>query len=153
MIAQPTTERLIEVVRQELRDNIAPRMADDGPTTAALQMVDQVLETLARRAAHEIAWMTEEIAELTAIGERAAALLPPGSRTTEAVAALGAADPTSLHLDDVAARYSLASEILACATEEVPAGSELRAAVEAALDTRLLREQDIIGEFQLVGRS
>jgi hypothetical protein len=47
----------------------------------------------------------------------------------------------------------LASEILACAVEELPTESALQAAAQDALDTRLEREMSIIGEFQLVGRS
>ena len=53
----------------------------------------------------------------------------------------------------MAARYSLASEILSCAVEELPIDATLRAAAEAQLDARLAHETVIIGEFQLVGRS
>ena len=63
-----------------------------------------------------------------------------------------AAGPGTLHLDDVEARYSLASEVLSCALEEAEPGSPLATAADAALDARLAREQEIIGAFQLVGR-
>jgi hypothetical protein len=153
MISQPSTERLLEVIRQELRDNIAPKVAADGSAVASLQMVDHVLETLARRASHEIAWMTEEIQALQGLGEQVVAAIGPDCRTAAAVAALQAVDSASLHLDDVAQRYSLASEILSCAIEELPTDSPIRGQAEAALDDRLAREVAIIGEFQLVGRS
>jgi hypothetical protein len=153
MITRPTTDRLIDVVRQELRDNLSPRFADDGAVSTTLQMIDHVLETVARRAAHEIAWMTEEIDNLQALGQQVVAAVGPNSRTGAALTALRAADSASLHLDDVSHRYSLASEILACAVEELPAESPLQTAAQDALDTRLEREMSIIGEFQLVGRS
>jgi hypothetical protein len=153
MISRPSTERLIEVIRQELRDNIGPKVADDATAVASLAMVDHVLETLARRAAHEIAWMTEETQGLQALGTQVVAAIGSDGPTAEALAALEAKDPASLHLDDVAARYSLAGEILSCAIEELPEDSPIRAQAEAALDDRLAREVSIIGEFQLVGRS
>jgi flagellar biosynthesis component FlhA len=153
MMSRPSTQRLIEVIRQELGDNIAPKLADDGSALASLQMVDHVLETLARRAAHEVAWMTEEIQALQALGEHVVAAMGSNCRTAEAVAALQAVDSASLHVDDVAERYSLASEILSCAIEELPEDSPIRGQAEAALDARLAREVSIIGEFQLVGRS
>jgi hypothetical protein len=153
MISRPSTERLLEVIRQELRDNIAPKVADDGSAVASLQMVDHVLETLTRRASHESAWMTEEIQALQALGDQVVAAIGPDGHTAAAVAALQAVDSTALHLDDVAQRYSLASEILSCAIEELPEDSPIRVQAEAALDDRLARETLIIGEFQLVGRS
>jgi hypothetical protein len=153
MITRPTTDRLIDVVRQELRDNLCPRFQDDGAVLTSLQMIDHVLETVARRAGHEIAWMIEEIDQLQALGEEVVGAIGPDSRTGAAVAAVAAVDATSLHLDDVSHRYSLASEILACAVEELPPDSPLHATAQAALDRRLEREMSIIGEFQLVGRS
>jgi hypothetical protein len=153
MISRPTTERLIEVIRQELRDNVTPRVANDGSALASLQMVDHILGTLARRTSHEIAWMTEEIHALQALGEQVVAAIGPECRTAAAVVALQAADSASLHLDHVAQRYSLASEILSCAIEELPVDSPVRTLAEAALDARLAREVSVIGEFQLVGRS
>lgn len=155
MITRPTTDRLIDVVRQELRDNLCPRFQDDGAVLTSLQMIDHVLETVARRTGHEIAWMIEEIDQLQALGEEVVGAIGPDSRTGAAVAAFHAASASdgSLHLDDVSHRYSLASEILACAVEELPPDSPLHATAQAALDRRLEREMAIIGEFQLVGRS
>jgi pheromone shutdown protein TraB len=97
--------------------------------------------------------MIDEIGQLQDLGQQVVAVVGPGSRTGVALAALRAADSASLHLHDVSHRYSLASEILACAVEELPTESSLQAAAQDALDTRLEREMSIIGEFQLVGRS
>ena len=60
---------------------------------------------------------------------------------------------TSLEYDAVAARYSLAGEILSCAFEEVPPDTPMRVAVEAQLDRRLAHEVEIMGEFELVART
>ena len=68
MMTQPSATRLLEVVRKELSDNVLPGIADPH-TTANLQMVLHVLETIGVRVEHEIAWMCEEIgaaAELAA---------------------------------------------------------------------------------------
>jgi hypothetical protein len=152
MIGNPTSDRLLDVVRQELQDNVLPRLAGDPVATASLQMIDHVLETLSRRVAHEIAWMSEETDEIGRIGTLAKQVLASGS-TTSAIDALAREDSTSLHLADVEARYSRASGVLGLLSEEAEIGSPLATAVEAALDARLRREVEVIGPFQLVGRS
>lgn len=152
MIGNPTSDRLLDVVRQELQDNVLPRLADDPVATASLQMIDHVLGTLSRRVAHEIAWMSEEIESISELGARAKETLAPGAATA-AIDALAAAGPASLHLADVEARYSQASGVLGLLADEVEPGTPLGAAVDAALDARLRRELEVIGPFQLVGRS
>ena len=92
MIGRPSTARLLEVIRHELRDSIGPKLGDD-PAAASLHMIDHILDTLARRAAHEVAWMVEETAALTAFGEQAVADLGPGSRTAAALDARRAPVP------------------------------------------------------------
>ena len=151
MITQPSGTRLIDVIKQELADNVAPHVTDPQ-AAASLQMIDHILGTLAVRAQHEIAWMMDEIASLTELAEQVVAADPGATRVAAAHAALGAITGTSLHYDDVAARYSLASEILSCAFEEVATGAPLRMAVEGLLDARLAHEAEIMGEFELVGR-
>jgi hypothetical protein len=152
MIANPTSDRLVDVIRRELRENVAPQVISDPVATATLQMVDHVLETLSRRVAHEIAWMTEEIADIVRLGTMAAGTLPAGPAAA-AIDSLGQDGESSLHLVDVEARYSAASGVLGLLAEEVEPRSELAAAVDAVLDARLQREREIIGPFQLVGRS
>ena len=152
MITQPTSARLIEVVREELRENVLPKVAEDPAAAGSLHMIDQVLETLSRRATNEIAWMVEEIAALDALGERVAAEVPQAAKTAAALNALRALDGSRLDLASVSERYSTASEILSCAVEDVPLDAAPRGDVEAALDGRLAHELAIIGDFQLVGR-
>jgi hypothetical protein len=152
VITQPTSARLIDVVRQELRENVLPKVADDPAAAGSLHMIDQVLETLSRRAANEIAWMVEEIAALEALGARVGTELPDAVKTAAALDALRAIDDSRLDLASVSHRYSTASEILSCAIEEVPTDVALRGEVDAALDARLAHEIEVIGDFQLVGR-
>jgi len=152
VIAQPTSARLIDVVREELSENVLPKVADDPAAAGSLHMIDHVLETLSRRVANEIGWMVEEIAGLDALGARVTAEAPAAVKTAAALDALRAVDASALDLASVSERYSAASEVLSCAVEEVPAGAALRADVEAALDARLAREIEIIGDFQLVDR-
>jgi hypothetical protein len=152
VISQPTSARLIDVVRQELRENVLPKVADDPAAAGSLDMIDQVLESLSRRATNEIAWMVEEIATLDALGARVAAEAPAAVKTAAALDALRAMDSSHLDLASVSERYSTASEILSCAVEDVPLDAALRSDVEAALDARLAHELEIIGDFQLVGR-
>ena len=153
MITQPTAARILEVVQQDLAEQVLPHITDPSGL-ASLHMVQHILGTLARRSEHEIAWMIEETEAMAALGERVCAEASEAGAVQAALDALAAADASSLHLADVAARYSRAGEVLSCALEAVPAdGSELRAAVEAVLDLRLAHEVEIMGDFQLVGRT
>lgn len=156
MITQPTAARILEVVQRDLATQVLPQITDPQ-AIASLHMVQHILGTLARRAEHEIAWMVEETQAMAALGERVceeAGAPAPVRAALDALASSGAAETGSLHLADVAARYSLAGEVLSCALEAVPSdGSELRAAVEAVLDLRLAHEVEIMGDFQLVGRT
>jgi hypothetical protein len=152
VITQPSASRIIEVVRQELSDHVAPAIADPA-VSASIQMIQQILDTLAVRVEHEIAWLVEESAAVEALAERITAAVPGTARTGAALAELRAHPSGSLHLSDVTARYSVASDALSCALEEVPIDAELRAEVEAQLDVRLAHEVEVIGDFQLVGRT
>lgn len=152
MITQPTTARLIDVVRKELSEQVAPAVTDPQLQTS-LQMIDHILSTLAVRARHEIAWMVEETDLLCQLGRDVLAAHPESSAVAAALADAEAQDRQSLHYDDVARRYCLASEILSSAYEHAPTNSPLRSRIENAFDHRLGHEVDIIGEFQLVGRT
>jgi hypothetical protein len=152
VITQPSSARIIEVLQQELSEHIAPALA--GPACeASIQMIQHILSTLAVRVEHEVAWLVEETAAIEAIAARVVDANLRAERVAAALAKLRAAPGESLHLSDVAARYSLASEILSCLLEDVPNDSELRPELEAQLDLRLAHEVDVIGDFQLVGRT
>ncbi len=65
MITRPTTDQLIEDVCRELLEDVLPALADE-PLQVRVVMAETVLRNAAVRAAHEIAWMSEESAALTA---------------------------------------------------------------------------------------
>jgi predicted aconitase with swiveling domain len=152
MITQPSAPRILEVLRQALTDTVLPAVTDPV-AIAAVQMVQQVLGTLAIRAEHEIAWLVEETDSLEALGAAIVATHPASARVAAALDESRGSTTGSLLLSEVSARYTRASEILSCAVEEVPLDSDRRADVEAALDARLAHELQVIGDFQLVGRT
>jgi hypothetical protein len=152
VITRPTSAQLIDEVRRELSSTIAPQVTDPQ-AQGSLQMIDHILGTLAVRAEHEIAWMTEEIAEISQVVGRVAA--EPGSPPSvgSALDELRSSGDGSLLLSDVTSRYALASEALSLAIEAtVATPGALHDEVNALLDRRLEHETDVIGEFQLVGR-
>ena len=152
MITQPTTARLIEVVRQELRDRVAPAVGDPQ-TEASLQMIDHILSALAVRAENEIAWMMEEIDDVQRVVGRVAESVADSASLREALDALQTASDPGLALNSVTSRYALASEALSRAVEAtMSTAGPLRDEVSALLDRRLAHETDVIGEFQLVAR-
>jgi len=102
MMTQPSTTRILDVVRQELAENVLP-VTTDGQAQASLQMIDHILATVAVRVEHEIAWMVEEGDAIGALGDQIVTAEPQATGVATALAALRAAPLTSLHYDDVAA--------------------------------------------------
>ena len=155
MITAPTTAQLLDVVRRELAEKVAPAVADPQVATS-LHMIDHILRTLAVRAEHELGWMGEEMSAIEMVASRVAASdLPGAASVAEALEEFRASVSPGLHAADVAADYNRATEVLSRTVEATFAETgELRAAVNALLDQRLAHETDVIGEdFQLVGRS
>lgn len=148
MLARPSTDQVLEAIANDLRDVVAPACTDDR-ATVLLGQVDQLLRRLARRAAHEIAWMHEEMAAIEAAVDG-----DPDPATTEALAAFRAAPSESLHLADVLDRYSLASAALSCAMEAALAAgdTERTARLRTLLEARVATEMTILGQLDLVGR-
>jgi hypothetical protein len=149
VFTRPTTDQVLEGVLRELQETVLPHVEDE-PARVALQMMAQLLRSAAVRAAHEIAWMHEEIAEIT----EAAAPLASDAATGAALAELAATDASSLHLADVVERYSLAGDVLGCAVEAAYGlgDQELIDALRAVLEARSAREMQIVGQLDLVGR-
>jgi hypothetical protein len=154
MIARPTASQVVEAIRRELRDVVAPTVSD--PTAAgSLEMVDALLSSLAIRCDHELAWMREEIAATTAAARAVLdAGLDSSGSITQALADFDGANPASDHLDDVVRAYDLSGELLSrCVEVAVPAGGEIRDTVLSVLETRLAHEVEIRGDFSLAGRT
>jgi hypothetical protein len=147
MITQPTTSQLIAAARNRLADAVIPNLTDDK-VIVEVQMMMSLLDTLAVRAEHEIAWMHEESEAAAALGRQ----LRDAGRATpalgEALTALESADADSRHLSDVLARYELAGEVLSCASEiDGPTDG-----ADALVRLRLDHEQAVVGVFAAVGR-
>src|SRR3954471_12767642 len=98
MIARPTTEQILNECSRELIEVVLPAVTDDAVKVTVL-MMDVVLRNTAMRAAHEVAWMTDEINEL------AGYIAATGGSFADA--------EDSLHLDGVVARYSRVNETFA----------------------------------------
>jgi hypothetical protein len=152
MITRPTSAQLIDQVRRELAEDVAPKVADPQ-TLGSLQMIDHILRTLSVRAEHEIEWMLDEIDDIERVAGRVADELPDAGAVGEALDALRTSAYGSRSTNDVTERYALASEALSRAVEAtVATPGPLRDEVSTLLDRRLQHETDVIGEFQLVAR-
>jgi hypothetical protein len=149
MLSRPTTEQVIAGVLGDLDRLVLPEL-DEGPGRVALQMIEQLLRGAAVRAAHEIAWMHEEIADI----RDSISSVADDPAVAAALADLDALDPASLHLDDVQRRYSAASEALSCAADVAYAAGDqpLIARLQDVLDRRSAHEMQIVGQLDLVGR-
>ena len=137
MIAKPTTEQILDDCSRELMEVVLPAVSD-ATVQVTIYMMDLVLRNAAQRAAHEIAWMTDEIRELEAF----------------TATAVGAAGEPSLHLADVVERYRRASEAFAEAMDAaMAAGDEARTRAGTSLLTRRVeREQEVMCGWSPVGR-
>jgi hypothetical protein len=136
MIAKPTTEQILNDCSRELMEVVLPTVTDET-VVVTIYMMDLVLRNAAVRAAHEIAWMTEEIGVL------------------ESFAGATPADADgSLHLDDVVERYRRASDAFSRAMEEAVATSDEERTREGAalMARRAEREQEVICGWSPVGR-
>jgi hypothetical protein len=154
VISRPTTSQLVDVVRNELSNHVGPHVADPE-LTVALQMVDQVLATIARRADHEIAWMHEEIAAIEAAAEELVTTHPDAGGVAAALDEHRSRRTGSLHLADVTDDYNRASEVLSRAVEFViGSGGAHQERIMALLSARLDHEVEVMGaDFTLVGRA
>jgi hypothetical protein len=148
VISRPTTAQLIGIVRRELVETVAPAV-DDPVVAGSLMMIDHILETLAQRAEHEIAWMLEEIDQIRDLAQRVANTQPDAAGVTEPLEH----ELASMHLSDVVEHYSVVSEALSRALEAtLGTSSGLEATAVDLMRARLAHEQEVIGDFRLVGR-
>jgi hypothetical protein len=152
MITQPSASRIIDVVKRDLDEHVLPALTDQQ-AQSSVQMIQHILSTLQVRVEHEIAWLHEEIEAVDALADQVLGEHPDAVVVSAALDALRADRGGSYHYVDLCRRYALASEVLSASSDAVPAGSPVRAAVEAQLDLRLAHEAEIIGDFSLVGRS
>ena len=135
MLTQPTTDKILLAIANDLNAIVLP-VVDDEQAKVLLGQIDQLLRRLSRRSATEIAWMVEEI---NAINE---ALGREGKEVT------------SLLLADVATEYSEASGALGDAIDEAFASNDegMIMKLKNLLSLRIEKEQEILGQLDLVGR-
>ncbi len=135
MLTQPTTDKILLAIADDLNAIVLPAVADEQ-AKVLLGQIDQLLRRLSRRSATEIAWMVEEI---HAINETL------GRKGKEV---------TNLLLADVAEQYSEASGALGDAIDEAFANNDeaMIGKLKNLLSLRIEKEQEILGQLDLVGR-
>ena len=153
MLSRPTTEQILLDLRAELLSTIDAAVSEPA-AKVAIQMMENVLRNCATRAAHEIAWMREETAAMVEFAECVGSSAAASDELRAALARHRTERSDSLHLDDVAATYSLAGECLSTALEAALAAGadELHVAGRGLLEQRLEHERAIMGEWTMVGR-
>ena len=152
MISRPTTDQLIADVCQDLVDAVLPALTDET-LQVRVAMAETVLRNAAVRAAHEIAWMTDETAALIEYAKAVDARI----RSVELTAALAAFDDTprpSLHLADVVETYERASEAFAAALAAAQRDgmAEFVDAARELLHDRVSTEKAVMATYAVVGR-
>jgi hypothetical protein len=135
MFTRPTNEQILRTIADELHATVLPDLQSESVRVLVSQM-EQLVRSCAERAAHEIAWVHDEAADIAAA-------------TGEPVGA-----PLSLHLDDVVAWYDVASRVLSAALEAAFAADDaVRVAqLKQLIDARSETQMRIVGALDLVGR-
>lgn len=154
MITKPSSARIVEVVRHELRTSISDAVGE-CPARTVLAMLDTLLHGVAARCEHEAAWMIEEIAAIEALAQEA---LDTGVDANGSIAAACVALRDNRHrsyrVSDIQAEYEFASRLLSNVIEaSLRHGGTLRERAESVLRARVDREIDILGPLSLVGRT
>ena len=135
MLTQPTTDKILLAIADDLNSVVLPSVTDE-PAKVLLGQIDQLLRRLSRRTASEIDWMIAEIKQINeAIGRETS-------------------DLRSYLLTDVASAYSEASGALGEAIDEAFSKGDRQqiAALRQLLVDRITKEQEILGQLDLVGR-
>ena len=135
MLTQPTTDKILLAIADDLNSVVLPSVTDE-PAKVLLGQIDQLLRRLSRRTGSEINWMIEEIKKInTAIGRD----------NTET---------SSYLLSDIAAAYSEASGALGDAIDQAfeEGDSAQIGLLREVLVDRIAKEQEILGQLDLVGR-
>ena len=155
MLSRPTTEQILLDCCRELMTAVLPALTDETAQVSVI-MVETVLRNAAVRAAHEVAWMREETAEIEsyALAVAGQALSPGADSLRAALKALADAPRDSLHLDDVVETYCRAGNALSAALETAVAGSltGLVRRGEEILGTRDGHETEVMAGWSPTGR-
>jgi hypothetical protein len=153
MLSRPTTEQILLDCCRELMTTVLPSLTDETAQVSVI-MVETVLRNTAVRAAHEVAWMRDETADIEAYARAVAAQAPGTAPLETALAALADAPRDSLHLDDVVETYCQAGNALSAALE-IAVSSGLATLVqrgEEILDVRTGHETEVMAGWTPTGR-
>jgi hypothetical protein len=153
VLSRPTTEQILLDCCRELMTKVLPALTDETAQVAVV-MVETVLRNMAVRAAHEVAWMREETAEIEEHAREVAAQAPDAQSLSTALQALADAPRDSLHLDQVVETYCRAGNALSAALETAVAGhlTGLIRRGEEILDTRDGHETEVMAGWTPTGR-
>jgi hypothetical protein len=152
MLSRPTTEQILLDCCRELMSDVLPALTDETAQVRVI-MIETVLRNMAVRAAHEVAWMTEELADIERYADSVHTATSDATLRS-ALAALAAAPRASLHLDDVVETYCRAGEALSAALEAAVAASDagLVRQGEELLQARCDRETEVMAGWSPTGR-
>ena len=153
MLSRPTTEQILLDCCRELMTTVLPALTDETAQVSVI-MVETVLRNAAVRAAHEVAWMRAETAEIESYTQAVAEQAPGADLLRAALKALADAPRDSLHLDDVVETYCRAGNALSAALETAVAGSltGLVRRGEEILDARDGHETEVMAGWSPTGR-
>jgi hypothetical protein len=153
VLSRPTTEQILLDCCRELMNVVLPALTDETAQVSVI-MVETVLRNTAARAAHEVAWMREETAEIESYARAVAEQAPAAGAVGAALQSLAGAPRDSLHLDDVVETYCRAGDVLSAALETAVAGrlAGLVGRGEELLDVRTGHETEIMAGWTLTGR-
>jgi hypothetical protein len=153
MISKPTAAQLLQTIKTELSEKIAPALTD--PTHAvAIGMIGAILDQLSVRSESEIAFMVEEIAAIETAAADYLSANPRAVEVADALTVLAQTKTTSLHLSHLLPSYNAASELLSVMGDAAYASGDQAdiARVERLVEHRLGNEMTIVGSFIAVGR-
>ena len=153
MLSRPTTEQILLDCCRELMTTVLPALTDETAQVSVI-MVETVLRNAAVRAAHEVAWMRAETAEIESYTQAVAEQAPGADLLRAALKALADAPRDSLHLDDVVETYCRAGNALSAALETAVAGNltGLVRRGEEILDARDGHETEVMAGWSPTGR-
>ena len=100
MLSRPTTEQILLDCCRELMTGVLPALTDETAVVRVV-MIETVLRNMAVRSAHEIAWMTQETAEIEDYATSVHAAQSPTPSCRQRSTPCRAAPRNSLHLDEV----------------------------------------------------
>jgi hypothetical protein len=153
VLARPTTEQILLDCCRELLSGVLPALTDETAQVRVI-MIETVLRNMAVRAAHEVAWMHDEMDAIETYARAVSAAVPDAAPLAAALDAVAGAQRDSLHLDEVVEAYCRAGDALSAAVEVAVAASnaELVRQGEQLLEDRCNRETEVMAGWSPTGR-